>query len=416
MNPARILPSPTASPRVATALVAALVLGSLTLGTTARPVAAQGPPSPVKVAPVEKRTVEDRVLVTGDLRAVRRSALAAQEAGLVVELAVLEGEKVEAGAVIAVLDPTRLTEERASLVAMRDATVAEKDQRTAELEMAERDVTSLEELAQKGVTNPKEIADARSAVKIARAQLARTAATHAEFEARLRLIDRRIADLTIRAPYAGTVVARHIELGEWITPGNPTVELVSSGAVEAWLNVPENYRAAMVAAATRREAIEVRIEALGETLTGVPRLVPSVHPSSRNFPVVVTLEDPAGLLAPGMGATAHVPTGRGGEHLLVHKDALLSGQTGPFIYVAMKLAPNEPEKALPMNVRPLFPTGDFFAVEAAGLQPGAPAIVEGNERLFPTQAVAPTPMTPKKKPSPTGDPRGTDRAQGGAPE
>ena len=372
---------------------------------------AQGQPSPVRVQPVELAEVEDLALVTGDLRAVQRSALASQEAGLVIELPVREGMRVAKGDVIARLDPTRLAAERDSLVALRAAADAEREQRVAELAMKRLDVESLTDLSKRNVINSKELADARSEEKITEAQLARAVANLADADARLALIDRRLADLEIRAPFAGTVVARHIDLGEWITPGTATVELVSTGSVEVWLNVSEKYRRSLAAAiADGNGGLEVKIDAVGRTFSAPsPRVIPNVDPVSRNFPVVVEIADPEGVLIPGMSASAYIPTGRGGEHLLVSKDAILRGPTGPYVLVAMQLDPAKPHQAVPMQVRILFPTGESVAVDSPSLFPGAPAIVEGNERLFPMMNVA----LPKSEAAADSGTAGAPGAEGG---
>ena len=383
---------------------------SLVLLATSFPAAleAQGPPAPVRVRAVTLETVEDRALVTGDLRASLRSQVAAQEAGVVVALPVREGEQVKKGDLLARLDGARLELEKSSITAARGATAAEKEQRLAELEIRARDVETLEELAKKQVTNPKELADARSEMKIAAAQLSRVNASLAEFDARLALLERRIGDLEIRAPFAGIVIDRRVEVGEWIAEGAAALELVSVGSVEAWLNVPEELRTAVVARSRQGGTpFEVRVDAVDRTFRARNlRPLPTVDATSRNFSLLVTIDDPDGVLVAGMSATAYVSTGRGGEQLLVSKDAILRGTTGPYVFIAQALDPEAPPSAVPVPVRVLFPSGDHVAVSSAMLAPGALAIVEGNERLFPMMPVAPTPVPgsePATPPAPEGD-------------
>ena len=374
--------------RISSAFFAALLLAG---GLSS--LEAQGPPSPVRVLPVTKGVVEDRVLVTGDLRASLHSQVAAQEAGLVIELPVREGQQVKKGDLLARLDPARLELEQASIVAARAATAAEKEQRLAELEIRSRDVDTLQELAKKQVSNPKELADAQSEMKIAAAQLSRVNAALSELDARLALLARRLGDLEIRAPFAGIVIDRRIEVGEWLAEGAAALELVSVGSVEAWLNVPEELRAAVVAQSRTDTVFEVRIDAVDRSFRARNlRPIPTVDATSRNFSLLVTIDDPDGLLVAGMSANAYVSTGRGGEQLLVHKDAILRGTTGPYIFIAQAMDPSAPPSALPVPVRVLFPSGDHVAVSAAMLAPGALAIVEGNERLFPMMPVAPSPV------------------------
>jgi RND family efflux transporter MFP subunit len=284
------------------------------------------------------------------------------------------------------------------------------------------------------VTNPKELADARTAVNIAIARLSRAAASLEEIEARLALAARRLADTEIRAPFDGVVIEKHIDVGEWIGSGDPAVEIVSTGTVEAWLTIPESLRPALIAAlhgggATRAGGtnggggaftLEVRVDAIGRTFRGeAPRLVPRIDASSRNFPLVVTIADPEGVLAPGMSASAHVPTGRSGEHLLVPKDAIVRQGTGPFVYVARTLAPDAPPMSMPVPVTVHFPTGDRFAVSAVMLAPGDLVVVEGNERLFPMTPLAPdrpaaAPGAPNGAPAPAEKPSGRASGDPGA--
>lgn len=379
-------------------------------------VLAQDRPKDVRVAPVTEEHVEDLVPVTGDLRAQRRSLVAAQEAGLVLEAPVLEGAPVSQGDLLVRLDGERIEKERASLLSMRKATAAEREQRVAELEQSQRDVTSLESLSERGVTNPKELADARSAVKIAEAQLARTEADIEEIEARIALSDKRLSDLEIRAPFDGTITVRHIDVGEWLPVGGAALEMVSNGEVEAWFDVPEAHRGALVAAMKKSSAngggptFEVTVEAYERSFaSSMPRLIPSVDRTARTFPLVLTIPDPEGLLAEGMSASAYVPTGRGGNHLLVPKDAVLRGTAGPYIYVARSMGPDGPPQAVPTPVRVLFPRGSSYAVAATGLAAGDLAIVEGNERLMPMDAVVPGGAPQGEKPGGTANEEGTER-------
>ncbi len=413
MNPDRAPTSWTAPWR---ALPAALLATLLSV-----PLAAQGP-TPVRVEPVKIETVEDLALVTGDLRAERRSLVAAQESGLILEIGAREGMRVSRGDRLARLDCERLERERAAMVALRVATAAEHTERAAQLEQESRDVSALESLSSRNATNPKELADSRSAVRIAEARLARVGAALDGIDAQLSLIARRIADSEILAPFDGVVVEMHVEVGEWIKAGDPATELVSTGRIEAWLNVPESLRGVLVESLLGTNgtanghippAIEVRVDSIGRRYTGeAPRLVPRIDATSRNFPVILSIPDPEGWLAPGMSITAYVPTGRGGEHLLVHKDAILRRGTGPFVFVARTLGPGGPPQAIPLPVTELFPSGDFIAVFAPGLAPGDPTIVEGNERLFPMMPVAPGGGAPSGDPGAEARPAGTAGPKG----
>ena len=75
------------------------------------------PPANVALDPARLEQVELWREVTGEIRSLRRSVLAAEEPGLVIELTVNDGDRVEQGQIIARLDDVvaRIEVEQASL-------------------------------------------------------------------------------------------------------------------------------------------------------------------------------------------------------------------------------------------------------------------------------------------------------------
>lgn len=344
----------------------------------------QGPPaSPVRVDPVSLETVQEHRLVTGRVRAARRSTLAAREAGLVAAVHVREGASVEQGAALVELDGALLEAELAVIAAERTEAEALIAEREARERQAAADVAALVELFERGAAGPKELADARS---VAAAQSALVAGARAALEtnaARRSLLEQRLADLAPRAPFAGRVVARHVELGQWVPVGGALFELVSDELFEAWLDVPQE----LYASASRvRGGFDLSLDAGGDVRAVAARAVPDVAAGARTFPLVVELApDPA--LAPGLTLTADLPTGGEREALTVHRDAILRNEVGAYVYLAVPGPDGAGHVATFAPVEVLFLSGDRAVVSSPMLQPGALAVVEGNERLFPTQPV-----------------------------
>ena len=114
----------------------ALVLAAcaLALAGGGEAVAQQAPPSPVRVEPVRSEKIRERRRVTGNVRAHERSLVAAREAGVALEVAVREGQHVEAGAVLARVDGERLRLDNEVLVAEKVAAQSVIEQRKDELE------------------------------------------------------------------------------------------------------------------------------------------------------------------------------------------------------------------------------------------------------------------------------------------
>jgi RND family efflux transporter MFP subunit len=320
--------------------------------------------------------------VTGDLRAVRRSTLAAETEGLVLELLVDAGDGVEEGQVVARLKDTLIAFAADSAEATLRRRRAAVRLREAELTKARRDFVQREELAARGGAKQNEVADAQTVVDASEARLAEAEAEVAGAEVALADARERLANMQIRAPFAGHVIAKQTEVGQWLQEGDPVAEIVQTDVVEAWLDVPERYIAAL---SPGEATVQVRIEALGEVREAmVAAIVPLADSLSRLFPVRVVLPNEDGLLRPGMSATGLVPTGSSGGALTVHKDAILRHDAGTYVYFAQQTSEGGSVAAV-APVQVLFAAGDRVAVRSARLTGGEQIVIEGNERMYPTQ-------------------------------
>ena len=349
------------------------------------------PPSPVKVAEVTREELAPRKRVFGELRAARRATIAAEEGGIVREVLVREGQRAEAGAVLVRMDDTRLTLQLAANTAALAAAKATVGEREATIAREERTIDLLKRAAAEGGTNPREMSDAESDLAVARAQAEQARAAVTVIEQQGALLERRIADLAVKAPYAGVVTMRHADVGAWIADGGAVVDFVGTGELEAWFDVPQELLKSarqLVAdsASSTTRALPIEIETAGgdELPATRIRVIPSIDPRSRTFVTILTVIDRDGVLAPGLALTAYVPAGAVAPRLVVPKDAILRGDAGPYVFAVRG------GMAMPVNVRVAFPIGDRVALEAgAALEPGVQVVVEGNERLMPMSPVAP---------------------------
>ena len=352
---------------------------------------------PVFVESVELVQVQKSERVIGSLRARSTSVMAALEEGVLLTLDVREADHVAAGDILARQDTRRLDASRSQLVADRAMGVATQLEREAHLANAKIDLAAMESAAEKDAVSDRDLRNARMEVQIGTALVEAATQSLASLDAAIGLVDIRIADAVVRAPFDAQIVARHAEIGQWIRPGEPLVTLVSSGALEAWLELPERFIGQLDGAA---ESIPLRAEALGSQLTGhSPRTIPVVDERARTFTLVMDVtasEAKTFALQPGMSISGIIPLGKASPRLVVAKDAVL--RRGKSSLVA-RIGEGDISELVPVNV--LFTVNQRFAVEPVtpgGLEAGQDVVVEGNERLFPG-----TPVTPMRheQPSPT---------------
>lgn len=356
---------------------AILALASLTAAATSA--FAQGGPPPANVR-TDEAIAESVVLmrqVSGDLRAVKRSMVASKDEGLVMELLVDVGDVVQAGQVLATLDTVLKELDANRLRADRDADEAELNVRRAEQRQTQRNLDRREVALESRSINATEVEDARIALDAAKARVAAAEAELASSEAELARALEIIEDATIRAPFAGQVVRKQTEVGSWVVTGGTVVELVQLDRVDAYIQVPETF----VSALTGDDVtVGVIVSALDEQIdSDRVSVIASGDELARTFPVRIRLDNPTGVLKPGMSVRALIPTGSYQEAVTIHKDALLRDDGGAFAYADVEGA------AMPIRFDVRWRVGDRIVVSSPRIQAGMKFVIEGNERLFPTQ-------------------------------
>lgn len=348
----------------------------------------QMPPAAVIVAPIQAENTQKQAIVTGTLRARSKMAVAAQEAGAVVKMLIDEGDEVQPGTTLAILDARRikaqLDEARARL------TVASNlfEQRQAEHVRAEIDLRMKAGLTASKAVSQSDVLDAEKTLKVAASQVKSAADGISEAQSRVELLDVQLSDLTVKAPLAGVVVSRNVEPGEWVAAGTSVATIVTMDPMEAWLRVPARH---LDAAGNELAGFKVRQSATGQTFTPTKvTRVPEVNGRSQLFTLVATVSNPDRKLIPGESVTGIVPIGKPAEHLRVPLNAIVHSPHGTVIYVVQKpLIDDALPTGRPVSARIAFARNGsaFIAADNAGFSADDRVVVEGNQRLLPGQSL-----------------------------
>ncbi len=303
----------------------------------------------------------DNAYVRGDIVAVSPKV-----SGYVVEVAVEDNQAVEAGNLLFRIDPKdyearldqsiaalsaaraareSLVEERAlqealvgeaeaALTAARaEATRAARDRQRADNLVAEGWATeqrhdtavATETRAQASVAQAEAgLAARRQRLVVIDAEAVRLEAAIEQVAAQVRLAEIALEDATVRAPIAGVIGNRHVEVGHYARPGAPLLAIVPS---DVW--VVANFRETQLERMTPGQSVVVRIDTFGgrEIAGHIESLAPasgaefSLLPpdnATGNFvrvvqriPVKITLKEKDNAtqgLRPGMSAEVRVDT------------------------------------------------------------------------------------------------------------
>ncbi|MCU0774732.1 MAG: efflux RND transporter periplasmic adaptor subunit [Ideonella sp.] len=346
----------------------ALCLLTLSLAATPALRADDSPPRPVVVETVQRAPVAQEVEVRGSVTAPRTARLSTAVAGLVQRVAVDEGERVRAGQPVALLDGTL---GRLDL----DVAAAATAEAAAALAEAERRLAAARDLGE-NFFPADEIRSRASAVQTAQSLLARRQAE----QARQREL---LARHEIRAPFAGVVGARLVQVGEWVAPGTPLVELVDLSSLRIAFALPQS----LYGRVGPRTAMQVELDSEPgrRHAARVVAVVPVSDPASRTFTVHAAL-DQAPPLTPGMSARASVRLPDGGEAVTVSRDAVLRRADGRHtVWVVDAENGNGVAREQPVT---LGTAQGARVVVTEGLRGGEQVVVRGNEGLRTGQRVA----------------------------
>ena len=335
------------------------------------------PPALVRVAVAERKAIQPQRPIVGRLVEVRMVTVSSEVTGKIIDIPVEEGTAVtEKKTVLAKVDDVwcRLAKERCR------AQVASSQ---ADLEYESGELRRCERLRDKNAITESELESKQATVKGLQAKLD-------EMKAALEEESERETRCVILAPFNGTVVVKHAELGQHVSPGSPIVDVVSRGQVDARLMVPES----IVNFINVENDLPIWIDPLGKEVPGKVLSVTPYGPSaSRTFPVRVRLDDQEERLKVGMSVTAMIRTGPERKALVVSKDAVLVRPDGSTVWVAIAGQNGQAIEVQPVPVKITVRTPGEYAVEPetskgrALLVPGTRVVIEGAERLMPGQQV-----------------------------
>ena len=165
--------------------------------------------------------------------------VAAKFGGRIAQLEAREGDTVSAGQVLVRLDDSqvgaRVTQARAAVTALE----AQVRAAASREQQAQRDVERFRGLGAAGTVSVYELEQAELACSVARDQWRQAQAEERNARAALAEAESVLADLTIRAPIAGTVTARMADLGEVVGAGTPLLTVVDLDRLYLKVYVPE---------------------------------------------------------------------------------------------------------------------------------------------------------------------------------
>jgi membrane fusion protein (multidrug efflux system) len=313
----------------------------------------QPPPEAVTTILAKSEEWPAALSAIGTVAAVHGVTVSADLPGIVDRIAFDSGKTVQAGEVLVQLD-TR--QEQAQLLAAE-----------SQRDLARLNLDRMSDLHGQGITS--------------QSDYDRSAAEHKQAEARVGEIRATIDRKKIRAPFTGLLGIRQVNLGQYLTGGDPVVPLQTLDPIYVNFAVPQQDAAKMRPGGT----VTVSFEGLvGPEPSGTVTAVDSVvDPATRNIQVQATFANPERKLRPGMFVQAHVVLARSAAAVALPASAISYAPYGDSVFIVADVP--GPNGQRYRGVKQQFvklggSRGDQVAV-VSGVEPGQEVVTSGAFKL-----------------------------------
>ena len=265
--------------------------------------ALSNPPQTISVTKAAYSEWQPKIEAVGSLRAVKGADLSLEVSGVVESITFNSGDDVEEGALLLKLRTADDVARLHSLQAMAELSdiTYERDQKQFKMQAVSQATL-----------------DTDSAnLKNAQAQVAQQQA----------IIDKKL----LRAPFAGHLGIRAVDLGQYLGPGTVIVTLQALDPIYADFFVPQQAADQV----SLGQTVTVKIDAFkDQTFVGeISAINPKVDIGSRNVQVRATLKNHDHKLLPGMYATVEITTGAPQNYVTLPQTAITYNPYGDTVYI-----------------------------------------------------------------------------------
>jgi membrane fusion protein (multidrug efflux system) len=310
-------------------------------------------PQTVSTAVAAKATWQAQIRAIGSLRAVRGADLSAQASGVVDAIEFDSGNDVPAGKVLLKLKP--------------NDDYAKLEQLKASAELADQTLKRDREQFTAQAISQATIDGDVSSLKSAQAQVL----------AQQALIDEKI----VKAPFAGRLGIRQVDLGQYLAAGTPVVTLQALDPMLIDFYVPQQALAHLKVGQTATATVDTYP---GATFKGIVESINSkVDNASRNVQVRASFKNADRQLVPGMFATVAIDSSDSSTELTLSQTCITYNPYGDTVYVLLhgRGADGKPKDTVEQHFVKLGATrGDQVAV-LSGVNEGDIVVSAGQIKL-----------------------------------
>ncbi len=321
------------------------------------------PPAKVVITQVREKELAPTSRLVGAIDFDRISEVSGEISGLIVRQNAVEGSLVKRGDALVELNTDLIRKDM-------DIKQKQRAQANADLEKMARSMKRLENLLQTNSASRQAYDDARF--------------EHQSLMKRRETVDEEIMRLqiqlkksTVRAPFAGVVLAKLKEQGEWVNPGTPVARIASTSDLVVKVAISEK----LVRFQNSGAPAPVNIDALNSRIEGrILGFIPVADIRSKSATLKISIPYQREMIR-NMSASVEVPSGQKQLLRLLPRDAVVKFNGKNFVYTIAE------GKAKMLPIKIVARTGADVAVAEPPVTKGMDLVIDGNDRLRPDQQV-----------------------------
>ncbi|HZX36329.1 MAG TPA: efflux RND transporter periplasmic adaptor subunit [Thermodesulfobacteriota bacterium] len=325
-------------------------------GDSGKPPQAERPHN-VTIWTARKENVTQKISLVGTLEPEEEVMVASSVAAKAISVLKDEGDFVRKDEELLLLDSGEFTRKV-------EKSRADLNRARAELDFAENDFKRKVELLKEDLISKDDYENSLSRRDSAKA-------TVESIKAALNLATLDLAHTRVPAPFPGRIAERYVSVGSYVKEGDRLFRLMDVSNVKVSAEVPEG-RAGEV---REGQSVLIRVSSIDFEFSGsVYFISPDVDKDTRTFRIKARVKNEREILKPGLFANVEIVTGVLKDAYLVPENAIVPGQDGFFVYVALNGAAS-------MRKVSVAERQDGSAVITSGINEGDAVVADGAQGL-----------------------------------
>ncbi|MGI6120207.1 MAG: efflux RND transporter periplasmic adaptor subunit [Desulfosporosinus sp.] len=284
----------------------------------------------VEVQKAKTMTIQPTSTYDATLMAGEESVVGAEVPGKVVQILFKEGEAVQKGKPLIVLESQDLNDQLKAAQAQLSAVQATLPKAEANVEISQRNYDNVKALYEAGAAAANDLSDAETALKVAQADLAALQANIGAAQSGVERLQNTLAKLVIKAPATGFVEDKNVAVGAYVAPGVPLAMVRNTATIQAVIKIPQADAGKIKVG----QKAKVRVSGDSQEYDGTVRYISTTASmASRTFITKVEVPNKDNKLKAGIYANVDIVSGSEVSVLVIPLKAVAGSEGSYYVFI-----------------------------------------------------------------------------------